>query len=608
MGAKVCCPKREYDNQEFTSQPDIRNRESRQVMIIPEMKIQQKNLQTEIKNNLQAPLVNDMEENQIFLNLGSSFCEQQTIKSGQISSRSLTAEENAIVQESHSIALCCLIQLIQKYTLVQQQYGICVQGHLFDLTLEKLFKLAEALRNVQFRYALMGDTNDQIIAFSIKKDRQNTIYLCKSFFKMKQELGISSQPGTIIHEVSHFKHVLDLVDYNGKMFVREKKKLVNVQTVKKDDTVDEINEKMSSLYKEINKEQAQQFVQEKDEKVDPYRSLQEMLEDIHDNPQETQELLEFITRSYQRNANNLQHEIEFRYSHKGEYIFERWSCCGEQEKGGICQLMSNFISGVHTGSFHQPHPSDLALKFNEKQDTDSMFENMKQNMLNKQEFNFENNKYWSQQKEPMLSQLSNSHHIVDVCFNRSEDSHWTCCGVSEFDSKCTLVNESFKIHVLVQQYMYKTCLFEEENLNRRKRILMITGSALQMEQFSMQLTVIKEVKEAKLFQLLQDSAWKNIGNPSSLRLFGHYSKFINLFHDAKTRDEEVDQMKKFLTFFDSETKYRQERNLNFSSSIQLTQWLSDKEWRKVKDERKGNMQEAVSRLKQEINDDGILFV
>jgi hypothetical protein len=58
------------------------------------------------------------------------------------------------------------------------------------------------------------------LAFVKKSDPQLNVYLCDAFFESQDLLGEDSQPGTIIHEASHFISSLSLEDLAFKQYLK----------------------------------------------------------------------------------------------------------------------------------------------------------------------------------------------------------------------------------------------------------------------------------------------------------------------------------------------------------------------------------------------------
>lgn len=70
--------------------------------------------------------------------------------------------------------------------------------------------LIESLSKIQFK----GSVVDGAYAYVLSRDSSLTIHLCELFFEASEILGVDSQPGTLIHEVSHFVSALGLKDYS----------------------------------------------------------------------------------------------------------------------------------------------------------------------------------------------------------------------------------------------------------------------------------------------------------------------------------------------------------------------------------------------------------
>ena len=58
--------------------------------------------------------------------------------------------------------------------------------------------------------------NLEIFAYVKPNDITHVVYLGAAFFNASSIMGLDSQPGILIHEISHFIDVLCLKDFNKK--------------------------------------------------------------------------------------------------------------------------------------------------------------------------------------------------------------------------------------------------------------------------------------------------------------------------------------------------------------------------------------------------------
>nr|XP_006110231.1 uncharacterized protein LOC102446540 [Pelodiscus sinensis] len=127
------------------------------------------------------------------------------------------------------------------------------------------------------RKEIGGKSREHTYAYVYPTAGDRTVYLCPLFWKAPAHLGEDSQPGTLIHEVSHFLGVRDLTYSKAGITVACRGKLVKSAS-------------------------------------DP-DSLGKAL----------------------RNANNIEYEFEITLNHKGGYENGRYLCCGETAENSVCE-------------------------------------------------------------------------------------------------------------------------------------------------------------------------------------------------------------------------------------------------------------------------------
>ena len=109
--------------------------------------------------------------------------------------------------------------LFLEYTRIKHEFNIKVKGDIFDLNNKKILKIYEALTGgVILTFSTKTIKKQSLIAYVNKHDKTHTIYLCEDFFKLDPLLGEDSQPGTLIHEISHFADILGLDDFSFASF------------------------------------------------------------------------------------------------------------------------------------------------------------------------------------------------------------------------------------------------------------------------------------------------------------------------------------------------------------------------------------------------------
>nr|XP_008174002.1 uncharacterized protein LOC101949482 [Chrysemys picta bellii] len=145
---------------------------------------------------------------------------------------------------------------------------------------EKLVRdLISELEAVKFKEDL---TEKNTYAYVYSKSGDKTVYLCPLFWKASTDLGKDSQPGTLIHEVSHFLGIRDITYHEASISVACRGKLVEG--------------KSGSCASDLN-------------------PLEKAL----------------------LNANNIEYEFEITLNHKGKYENGKYTCCGEEAVNSVCE-------------------------------------------------------------------------------------------------------------------------------------------------------------------------------------------------------------------------------------------------------------------------------
>ncbi|CAM4628966.1 unnamed protein product [Caretta caretta] len=147
------------------------------------------------------------------------------------------------------------------------------------LTEELVRGLISELEVVKF---MEDRTNEKWVAYVYPTTGDKTVYLCKPFWELSTDLREKSQPGTLIHETSHFLGTHDTTYSNESIYVACRGKLVK-------------------------------------SKSDP-------------SAPDLKPLAKAVL-----NANNIKYEFEITLNHKGRYENGRYSCCGEKAENSVCQ-------------------------------------------------------------------------------------------------------------------------------------------------------------------------------------------------------------------------------------------------------------------------------
>ncbi|TFJ95960.1 acyl-CoA dehydrogenase [Platysternon megacephalum] len=147
------------------------------------------------------------------------------------------------------------------------------------LTEELVRGLISELEAVKFKE---DQTRENTYAYVYSKSGDKTVYLCQRFWKASKDLEEYSQPGTLIHEVSHFLGKHDITYSKSSIYVACRGKLVKSSS---DPDAPDLN----SLGKAV------------------------------------------------LNADNITYEFEITLNHKGRYKNGQYSCCGEKAENSVCE-------------------------------------------------------------------------------------------------------------------------------------------------------------------------------------------------------------------------------------------------------------------------------
>ncbi|KYO24514.1 hypothetical protein Y1Q_0017102 [Alligator mississippiensis] len=148
------------------------------------------------------------------------------------------------------------------------------------VTEKRVRDLISVLEEVKFMEDL---SKKNAYAYVYPKSRDKTIYLCPLFWAAPRHLDKDSQPGTLIHEASHFLGTRDITYEPFSFYVTCRGVMV------------------------------------KNNSTDP------------DSPK----FLPLVTAVL--NANNIAFEFELTLRHRGDYKEGRYSCCGETARNSVCE-------------------------------------------------------------------------------------------------------------------------------------------------------------------------------------------------------------------------------------------------------------------------------
>ncbi|KAK6467540.1 hypothetical protein HHUSO_G35084 [Huso huso] len=133
-------------------------------------------------------------------------------------------------------------------------------------------------------------------AYVFPTDKECIVYLCKQFWQAPTNLEKDSQPGTLIHEVSHFLGTEDIT--YEELYVE----------------VHEVNERLFGKSNVITIRGAE---------ATQHAAIE----------------------AGQMNANSLEYEYETVLNHEGSYLNGSYKCCGETKRNSVCQRRD-------TGHYH----------------------------------------------------------------------------------------------------------------------------------------------------------------------------------------------------------------------------------------------------------------
>ncbi|XP_060615307.2 uncharacterized protein [Anolis sagrei] len=230
----------------------------------------------------------------------------------------LTKEEAKILEAAKQQTLDIMLDALKKKDKVlmkvpqrvflkgEEKESFWMQRHAI-LTEDTVQKLIAELKKVTFKknirkpftYAYIEQTNENKI-----------IYLCDMFWKAPEYLEKDSQPGTLIHELSHFLGTTDLTYKESTLYVACKGILV----------------KGSSL--------------------NPLPPEEDYWEKALGNA--------FL------NANSIAHEFELILNHRGSYVDGKYSCCGETKRHSVCE--SSVPDYFHTCTSDEMWETEILLK------------------------------------------------------------------------------------------------------------------------------------------------------------------------------------------------------------------------------------------------------
>ncbi|KAH0621202.1 hypothetical protein JD844_022266 [Phrynosoma platyrhinos] len=210
----------------------------------------------------------------------------------------LTEEEAKIAEEAKQGALEILEDALKKKDKVlmklperivlqrEEREDFWMERHAI-LTEDKVKKLIAELKKVRFK----KNTSRNICAAYVllfAHGMGRTIYLCDPFWKTQKYLGKFSQPGILIHEVSHLLDAKDITYEENTFSVGCKGSLI---------------------------------------KNSPAQSS--ALSDEED--------WEGALRKAFLNASNIADEFEITLNHRGNYVDGRYTCCGETKRYSVCE-------------------------------------------------------------------------------------------------------------------------------------------------------------------------------------------------------------------------------------------------------------------------------
>nr|XP_008123625.1 PREDICTED: uncharacterized protein LOC103282675 [Anolis carolinensis] len=183
-----------------------------------------------------------------------------------------------------------LMRLPMKIVVTEEEkYQFWMKRHAI-LTEDRVKKLLEELKKVRFQ---KNNYKQNVYAYVKQHDETRTIYLCQLFWDAPEYLQRNSQPGILIHEVSHFLGANDIAygnDVKPILYVGCKGFMIKSN----------FRPALSSI-------------------ASPFEY------DVQD-----------ALRKAFWNADNVEYEFELTINHKGSYMGGKYSCCGETARYSVC--------------------------------------------------------------------------------------------------------------------------------------------------------------------------------------------------------------------------------------------------------------------------------
>ncbi|XP_062823310.1 uncharacterized protein LOC103279011 [Anolis carolinensis] len=180
------------------------------------------------------------------------------------------------------------------------------------LTEDLVKKLLVELKIVRFKKDIYKNNT---FAYVKPRDETRTIYLCNLFWDAPKYLQENSQPGTLIHEVSHFLGTADIVYGNYEN--------PTLQIGCKGDMVKDVHFRPASS-----------------------STASPVEEEVHDA----------LWKAFW-NADNVEYEFERTINHKGSYEGGKYSCCRETARYSVCdQSVPDFFLTCRVGERWEIEP------------------------------------------------------------------------------------------------------------------------------------------------------------------------------------------------------------------------------------------------------------
>nr|XP_008110710.1 PREDICTED: uncharacterized protein LOC103279113 [Anolis carolinensis] len=207
----------------------------------------------------------------------------------------LTKEEAKILEAAKQQTLDIMLDALKKKDKVlmkvpqtvflkgEEKESFWMQRHAI-LTEDTVQKLIAELKEVTFKKNIREPFT---YAYIERTNEKKTIYLCDMFWKAPEYLEKDSQPGTLIHELSHFLGTTDITYEESTLYAACKGSLV------------------------------------KGSPLNPFPPKEDYWERALGNA--------FL------NANSIAHEFELTLNHKGSYEDGKYSCCRETKRHSVCE-------------------------------------------------------------------------------------------------------------------------------------------------------------------------------------------------------------------------------------------------------------------------------